>query len=555
MKRKERDCSGNRFGIQNCSNRNYRSSFKPTADSFGARGTSNDDHFGGLDCCTYHDSGTDKSAISADKTAVSIIMLYGMDKSNWYGAGFGCATQHFKTIQSRICNYSRDFVLYGGVIHRHDSTDANHKQHYLSGTTNLGRRYASTVKIHGNCDSGADCKGHLQRCWTNCTSRSGRIGGKSIGSVFSIASVSSVASNYFRIAGIIKFFALLILVMLGLATTVFAGASPNEYLPNELTELVEKTNQMQQILSQGPFQLLEFGWQTFSSFITQPLKVFLRLSIFLMFATIACTPAQTGDKSLASIIEMVCFLLCAILCIQPVQQMIEYTRQQIFYCKGALVGFVPIFSTMLVAGGQPASATIFSGFFLSTALLLAEIAATVVLPFIQMLMALHTAAGICDDSVVSAIAQMVQKIIKWGLGLVSTIFVTFLGLQSFIAGTTDSLAMKTGKFLLSSTIPIVGQAVSGTIGAVSAGIKLARGTAAIGLLIAIGGCFVPVLVQSLLYWWVFSIASTIAKGVEQPKCAALLKAAAGCISLCGITLLFYGLPILLSIVWMMSLGG
>ena len=555
MKRKERDCSGNRFGIQNCSNRNYRSSFKPTADSFGTRRTSNDDHLGGLDCCTYHDSRADKSAVSADQTTVSIIVPYGMDKSNWYGADFGCIAQHFKAVQSRLCNYSRNFVLHSGFNHCHDSTYANHKQHYFSGTANICRRYATIIKVNGNCDCRADCKGHLQRRWTDRTGRTSRACNKGIGAIFSTTSISSVASNYFRVAGIAKFLVLLFFVLMGVTTIAFAGANPNEYLPNELTELVEKTNQMQQILSQGPFQLLEFGWQTFSSFVTQPLKVFLRLSIFLMFATIACTPAQTGDKSLASIIEMVCFLLCAILCIQPVQQMIEYTRQQIFYCKGALVGFVPIFSTMLVAGGQPASATIFSGFFLSTALLLAEIAATVVLPFIQMLMALHTAAGICDVSVVSAIAQMVQKIIKWGLGLVSTIFVTFLGLQSFIAGTTDSLAMKTGKFLLSSTIPIVGQAVSGTIGAVSAGIKLARGTAAIGLLIAIGGCFLPVLIQSLLYWWVFSIASTIAKGVEQPKCAALLKAAAGCINLCGITLLFYGLPILLSIVWMMSLGG
>ena len=327
------------------------------------------------------------------------------------------------------------------------------------------------------------------------------------------------------------------------------------YLPSGLEEFVQKAEEIQQFLQQTPAQLFQQGWQMFSGFATEPLRVFIKISIFLLFAAVVATPSQTGDKNFAPLIQMVCFLLCAIFVVQPVQQILTQAREQIFYCKGALMGFVPVFSSMLVAGGQPASAAIFSGFFLSTALFLAEIAATVVLPLIQMLMALHTASGLCDVSVVSAMAQMVQRVVKWGLGLVSTIFVTFLGLQNFLAGASDSLAMKTGKFLISSSIPIVGQAVSSTIGAVGAGIKLARGTAAIGLLVAIAVCFVPVLVQTVLYWWAFSGAATIAKGVEQPQCAQLLKAAAGCTSLCGLTLLFYGLPIVLSVVWMMSVGG
>ena len=348
---------------------------------------------------------------------------------------------------------------------------------------------------------------------------------------------------------------MLLVVLLALLGSAVQAQGLEEYLPRELAEYTEVAQSVTEWLTQTPLQLLCEVWQKFSSLSTQPLQLFLKITILLVLAGLMTTAGESGDKPFLPLVEMVCFLMCALVCISPVQQMIERTHEQILYCKGVLVGFVPVFSGLLAGGGQPASAAVFSGFFLSTALLLAEVAAVIVLPLIRILMALHAAAGVSGISVASSVAKLVQKSIKWGLGLVSTIFGTFLGLQNFLAGASDSLLLKTGKFLIGSSIPIVGQAVSGTITAVSAGMKAAQGTVGIGLMAVLAMCFVPVLLQSVAYWAAFSAAASIADGLAQSKCAALLKAAASCISLCGLTLLFYGLPVVVSVVWMMSSGG
>lgn len=345
------------------------------------------------------------------------------------------------------------------------------------------------------------------------------------------------------------------MVVIGLLCSTVQAQAAEEYLPQELTEYADIAASVTDWLAQTPLQLLGESWEKFSSLSTQPLQLFLKISILLILAGLMTSTGETGEKTFLPLVEMVCFLMCALICIQPVQQIIEQTHEQILYCKGALIGFTPVFSGLLAGGGQPASAAVFSGFFLSTALLLSEVAAGVVLPLIKVLMALHSAAGVSGVTMAASVARLVQKSIKWGLGLVSTIFGTFLGLQNFLANTSDSLLLKTGKFLIGSSIPIVGQAVSGTITAVSAGMKAAQGTAGVGLLAVLAMCFVPVLVQSMAYWAAFSAAASIAAGLSQSKCAALLKAAASCISLCGLTLLFYGLPIAVSVVWMMSSGG
>lgn len=326
-------------------------------------------------------------------------------------------------------------------------------------------------------------------------------------------------------------------------------------LPQEVADLADQGQQAQNLWQQGAGEVLQSLWQHFSGKVTQPLQLFLRMGLLLVFAAVAAAPASGGDRPFLPLVEMVCFLACAGLCIQPLQQLAEQTRQQILACKSLLLGSVPVLASVLAGGGQPASAAVFSGFFLSAGLVLAELAAGLALPLVQILLALHTAAGACEFVGVGAAASLAQRTVKWLLGLVSALFAALLGVQNIVAGASDSLAMKTGKFLLSSSIPIVGQAVSGAVGAVNAGLKAARSAAGLGLLASVTGCFLPVVLQSLAFWMALSAAAALARGLDCGRCAALLKGAAGCASLCGLILLFYALPVLLATVAMMNAGG
>lgn len=286
---------------------------------------------------------------------------------------------------------------------------------------------------------------------------------------------------------------LLVLVCLAICCPVCVwgeeSGSDQPVLPQEVADLADQGQQAQNLWQQGAGEVLRSLWQQFSGKVTQPLQLFLRMGLLLVFAAVAAAPASGGDRPFLPLVETVCFLACAGLCIQPLQQLAEQTRQQILACKSLLLGSVPVLASVLAGGGQPASAAVFSGFFLSAGLVLAELAAGLALPLVQILLALHTAAGACEFVGVGAAASLAQRTVKWLLGLVSALFAALLGVQNIVAGASDSLAMKTGKFLLSSSIPIVGQAVSGAVGAVNAGLKAARSAAGLGLLASVTGCF------------------------------------------------------------------
>ncbi len=89
------------------------------------------------------------------------------------------------------------------------------------------------------------------------------------------------------------------------------------------------------------------------------------------------------------------------------------------------------------------------------------------------------------------LAAMVSKFIKWGLGLIATVFGAVIGLQSLLAGAADSVALKAGKFLIGSSVPVIGGAVSDAIGTVYAGLKVVKGTAGAAGICAIVVLFAP----------------------------------------------------------------
>ena len=96
--------------------------------------------------------------------------------------------------------------------------------------------------------------------------------------------------------------------------------------------------------------------------------------------------------------------------------------------------------------------------------LIAEIAVQIASGFLMPLLSLCIALAIVDSLnptiSLSSIIEGIQKAVTWSLGLMMTIFVGLLSIQSIIGNSADSLSVKAGKFMVSSFVPVVGGAIS-----------------------------------------------------------------------------------------------
>ena len=205
--------------------------------------------------------------------------------------------------------------------------------------------------------------------------------------------------------------------------------------------------------------------------------------------------------------------------------------------------------------GQVGGAALYSGFFFGAAMVMADILCRVGLPLTRVLLALNATAAVGSTLDLSQLTASVCRWTKWLLTFCATVFGALIGLQGIFAQSADTLALKTGKFLLSSGVPVVGRAISDAMGSVLAGLKMLKGTVGLAVIAVIAASFLPLLIQCCAYHLVFSAGNIVASATGGTKSAKLLSGLSDCVSLYISMVVFFSLIVISSTLVMILLGN
>jgi stage III sporulation protein AE len=117
-----------------------------------------------------------------------------------------------------------------------------------------------------------------------------------------------------------------------------------------------------------------------------------------------------------------------------------------------------------------------------------------------------------------------------------------LSVQSALTSRADTLGMKGIKYAVGNMIPVVGGAVSGSLGTVAAGVSLLRGVCGLSGMILIALLLLPTLVWLLLLRATLRLAATAASLLSCDGEARLISEMASlhgylaaAVSICGVT--------------------
>lgn len=343
-----------------------------------------------------------------------------------------------------------------------------------------------------------------------------------------------------------QLFCILILIIL----IPFHGFAQDD-LPFEAQAILEKSDiTSEEFQSFSLNDLLEPLIETVKQQLQKPICLFSRLLgiILLSAAAIAFLPEDDA-------IETICVLSLLGTTLSPILDLVSTINNQINEWQTYLISFVPVFSGIMITCGQVTQATIYSGMFLTMTAFVSQIIRVIALPIVQVLIALTTASGICTVQGLSDGCALLNKTVKWILGIISILFTTVLGLQSILAQNTDNLAMKTGRFLISTSIPIVGNVASEAMGSVLSSLKVLKGSLGFAAIAFITIAFVPILIQSMGFYITFSLGNATAKSFGLNRIAKTLDGMGQSIGLCVSFLIFFFMLITLSTALMILMGG
>lgn len=278
------------------------------------------------------------------------------------------------------------------------------------------------------------------------------------------------------------------------------SAQTNTY-EEKIAEFSEQNNIDFNSLKEYPFETL---WDVAKNAVKdnaiKPIKVFCKISAILLLSSFLNFFVSDSSKEMIKLINVLCVLIVFCNIFDDFLHLTDMIINGLVDIKNFMVTFIPIFASISFAGGEFITSTVYTGFFLLSVIVTADFCIRYIVPSVKLFLALGITNSISDVLNLNAVCEFYSKTVKIIMTAVVSVLCFILSLQTTITQSQDSLALKTGKFLVTSTVPIIGSALQGAVGSVYASMGVLKGFFGILGIAIILNIFLPTLITLAVNW-------------------------------------------------------
>lgn len=263
-------------------------------------------------------------------------------------------------------------------------------------------------------------------------------------------------------------------------------------------------------------------WDFLSSGAAAPLKSgMLLIGIILITAAF---PVLAPDGKAFEPANQAAALATALTVAFPVWEAVSAAVDAIKGCGTFMLSFIPVFAVIVRVSGASVTAASMSALLLGAAELVTSAASYAVLPMMGSYLAMSLCSSVSPLIAGTGIAESIRKIAFWILSLVSTLFVGILSIQTAVNSAADSLALKTTRFIVGTSVPVAGSALSEAVSTVTASLGLLRSSVGIYGVVALAAILLPLLIELLIWRLVMAAGVMTAELFGQVTVTKILKA-------------------------------
>ena len=310
------------------------------------------------------------------------------------------------------------------------------------------------------------------------------------------------------------------------------------------------------LLSLTPGQIWQVCKAAFSKMIRAPLLLLgMLVAVILLCAVMDALNFGFNAKGLEMVFTGVAVLCLITIVLEPVTDCIQKASQAIFQGSMFMNGFIPVFCGILASGGQPVSAGVYHLLLFGTSQVVGQAASQILVPLISIFLAFCFTGAIVPELHLDQIGKTVKKFVNWALGLLLTIYVGLLGIQSIVAVSADTVTVKTAKFVTSSFVPVIGSALSDALVTAQACLKLLKASVGVyGILIAVF-TFLPLFVEIICWYLAMQAAAFLGQLMGTGSITKVLEGTASALGLLMSITLLFGLLFIISTTVMLVVGA
>lgn len=243
--------------------------------------------------------------------------------------------------------------------------------------------------------------------------------------------------------------------------------------------------------------------------VKQPAAMFSSVLAVIVLTSVIGSINDRKNSSSGMMFSVVSSLTSTIIISSYLSNALDSIDSAISSASDFSLTYIPVMAGVIAVGGHASTAAVYTSVMMIAIQVLTQITVNILLPVTTCLIGITAAGGLNSDLRIDRLADGMKKATIWGLGLIMTVFIGFLTLQTNITSASDSVSLRAARFAVSTGVPFVGGAVSDALATVKTSIELLK--SGIGSFGVITGCCVlfPVLINALCYRFFLFLSGTI----------------------------------------------
>ncbi len=298
--------------------------------------------------------------------------------------------------------------------------------------------------------------------------------------------------------------------------------------------------------------ILEDIMNAFRDNVGAPLRMFAALlAVILLSALLESIGSASGGK-LAGIYTLVTSAVAAVTVAGSLSVVTETAKTAFRAASDFMLVYIPVVAGVTAAGGHTTSAAVYSSVTIGAIQLLSWAVSAVVIPLTSCILGISAASCVGGDMGLDRLGEGIKKAVIWGLGLIMTLFLGILSVQTVITASADNAAMKALKFTVSSSVPIVGGAASDALAAVKGSISVLKsGVGGFGIAAAV--CVLaPPVIATLCYRFFLFAAGVVSDLFGCAETGKMIRSGSGVMAVINAALCCFMLFIVISSAMLMA---
>ena len=296
------------------------------------------------------------------------------------------------------------------------------------------------------------------------------------------------------------------------------------------------------------------------AFYCKELFISIKMMISLLALAFACALGDNlqksfGDGSVGRTAFYISFFLTASVAVNAFMNSVSLASDTLDNAVIFVNALIPATLAFLAGGGATVSAGVFHRVMMLSVDVVSLCVKNIIFPFILISAALSAAGCVSEKNTVNRLSKLFSNIAKWLLGILITVFIAVITMQSLAAPALDGIATKTAKYAMGVFVPVIGSVLSETLDLVFGSCVILKNAVGVtGLVAVLAICCAP-LIRLAAQATMFSLAAAAIEPVADQRMMDMLSKIGESVMLVFVILLVVILMFIVNLAVIISAGN